>query len=76
METPQLPPSKNELVPRPGNDASPGHLERSYGYSSLDAPDAPESGGLLEYWGMVRRHKVALILFTLLGTLAGVLVTL
>src|ERR1035437_6010688 len=73
MEKPLLPPSSNELVPRPGNDASPGRLERSYGYNSLDAP---ESGSLLEYWGIVRRHKVALILITLLGALAGVLVTL
>ena len=49
--------------------AEPG----GYGYSSLEESD---SGGLLEYWRVLRRHKGTLIEIIFLGALVGVLLTL
>jgi len=41
-----------------------------------EPPIAPETGGLLEYWRMIRRRKGTLVLAAFLGALAGFLFTL
>src|ERR1700720_865734 len=40
-----------------------------------DLDEEPESGGLLEYWRTLRRHKGTLIVLVGLGALIGYLVT-
>ena len=47
----------------PGPDPARGGVKREY-------------AGLLEYWQMVRRHKLAVLAFSLLGAVAGFLYTL
>jgi capsular exopolysaccharide synthesis family protein len=51
-----------------------------YGYDSLSSkahPDQnPESGGLIEYWRILRQHKGTWVLLTFLGAVVGFLSTL
>lgn len=79
----QLPePSQNpgEFLPSPAPRRDKGALPASYtdvGYSNAPDPSAePESGGLLEYWSVLRRRKGTLILIASLGAIVGFLVTL
>jgi capsular exopolysaccharide synthesis family protein len=73
---PLLPPDPQaQLVPR---SASPdAYPVRPY---PLDGPDAatrvgPPSGGLLEYWRIIQRHKGTLVFICFLGGLAACLYT-
>lgn len=74
MDHPQLPPPARDVAAPATGRGYPGYPE-SAGYTHGYADD-PESGGLLEYWRILRRHKRALILIAFLGLLAGVLLTL
>ena len=73
----------NELQPYRQQPGAPGPYQPgpSDGYPTQTI-DVPGSGpkrdyaGLLEYWQMVRRHKVAVVLATFIGTLLGFLMTL
>jgi succinoglycan biosynthesis transport protein ExoP len=75
-------PSKNsgEFVPSPAVRTDRGALPTSFtdvGYTTApDPPPEPESGGLLEYWRILRRRKGTLILIASLGAIVGFLVTL
>jgi len=44
--------------------------------AGADPNDEPESGGLIEYWRILRRHKGTWIVFAFAGALAGFLITL
>jgi capsular exopolysaccharide synthesis family protein len=73
---PQLPPPRELTVP-PGQSAARfGYTEVPASPYTRDTGDREESGGLLEYWRIIRRRKGALILVAFLGALTGVLVTL
>jgi len=53
----------------------------SYGYgipygAAQSSDDGADSGGLLEYWKILRRHKGTWVIFTFLGAVIGLLVTL
>src|ERR1035437_5561596 len=74
VDPPQLPPPARDVVAPATGRGYPGYPE-SAGYTHGYADD-PESGGLLEYWRILGRHKSALILLAFLGLLAGVLLTL
>ena len=74
MDKLQLPPATNQLAPHNGRGAYPGYAEP--GGCLQEHLDESESGGLLEYWRILRRHKGILILIAFLGSLAGVLLTL
>ena len=57
-------PHPDIAVPAPiGTDSARGGVKREY-------------AGILEYWQMVRRHKMAVVVFTVLGAVAGFLYTL
>src|SRR5690348_11858550 len=75
MANPSIPPPpRNELEPRTVMTVYPGYAEtRGYGYGYSRQP---EVRGFLEYWQMIRRHKVAFLLITLCGGLLGLLVSL
>jgi capsular exopolysaccharide synthesis family protein len=75
MDQPQLPaPHKDVAVP-PAR-GYPGYPESAgYGYGN-NYVDDPGSGGLLEYWRILRRRKGTLILIAALGLVAGLLLTL
>jgi len=79
----QLPePSQNpgEFLPSPAARKDKRALPASYtdvGYANAPDPSAePESGGLLEYWRILRRRKGTVILIASLGAIVGFLVTL
>ena len=79
----QLPDSANEtgeFLPSPSARRDKGALPASYtdaGYSNVPDPNAePESGGLVEYWRILRRRKGTLLLIAGLGAIVGFLVTL
>jgi succinoglycan biosynthesis transport protein ExoP len=75
-------PSNNsgEFVPSPAVHRDRGALPTSFtdvGYTNApDPPHEPESGGLLEYWRILRRRKGTLILIASLGAIVGFLITL
>jgi succinoglycan biosynthesis transport protein ExoP len=75
-------PSKNsgEFVPSPAVRRDRGALPTSFtdvGYTTApDPPPEPESGGLIEYWRILRRRKGTLLLVAFLGAIAGFLITL
>jgi|HubBroStandDraft_1064217.scaffolds.fasta_scaffold04181_5 succinoglycan biosynthesis transport protein ExoP len=63
-ELARLAPRADIALPAPiGSDTARGGLKREY-------------AGVLEYWQMVRRHKVAVFVISLLGAVAGFLYTL
>jgi polysaccharide biosynthesis transport protein len=68
------------FLPSPAIRPDKGALPASYtdaGYSNGPDPSAePESGGLLEYWRILRRRKGTLLLVATLGAIVGFLVTL
>lgn len=65
---------RNDPEPRGTWCSYPAYSERSgYGYSSFDGS---QSDGLLYYWRVLCRHKLVLIMITVLGALAAVIVTL
>src|ERR1700722_18426095 len=74
-------PSKNsgEFVPSPPVRRDRGALPTSFtdvGYTNApDPPPEPESGGLLEYWRILRRRKGTLILIASLDAVVGFLIT-
>jgi succinoglycan biosynthesis transport protein ExoP len=74
MDHPQLLPP-----PRDAGAATPAGVYAGYpespGYTRSYADD-PGSGGLLEYWRILRRRKGTLILIAFIGLVAGVLLTL
>ena len=79
----QIPEPSNpsgEFLPSPAIRPDKGALPASYtdaGYSNGPDPSAePESGGLLEYWRILRRRKGTLLLVATLGAIVGFLVTL
>ncbi len=77
----QIPEPKRSLVP-PGRRSASEHtlardqyVEVPAGPSGSDL-DEPETGGLIEYWRILRRHKGTWIVFAFAGALIGVLITL
>jgi len=57
-------PAGDMALPAPiGSDAARGGVKREY-------------SGILEYWQMVRRHKAAVVVFSILGAVVGFLYTL
>jgi succinoglycan biosynthesis transport protein ExoP len=81
MEHPPLlppgPQQRAEILARKGQPApapAPYDITPPYGYDYLEQPD--DSGSLLDYARILRRHKGTLLLIAFLGTLAAVLVTL
>ncbi len=60
-------------IPATYQDA--GHGGAGYG-NRLDAGPEPESGGMLEYWRILRRRRGTLILIASIGAVMGFLVTL
>src|ERR1700684_276987 len=79
-QLPESPQHPGEFLPSPAARRDKGPLQASYtdaGYSNGPDPSAePESGGLLEYWRILRRRKGTLLLIALLGAIVGFLVTL
>jgi polysaccharide biosynthesis transport protein len=74
------PPNKpGEFLPSPATRLEKGSYPASYtnvGYSNAPDPNVePPSGGLLEYWRILRRRKGTLILIASLGAIIGFLVT-
>ncbi len=70
------------LVPAGNRPASEHTLARNQ-YSEIpasayahDSNDEPESGGLIEYWRILRRHKGTWIIFAFVFALLGFLITL
>jgi succinoglycan biosynthesis transport protein ExoP len=74
MNHPQLPPPARDVVTASPARGYAGYPE-SAGYTRGYVDD-PGSGGLLEYWRILRRRKGTLILIAFLGLLAGVFLTL
>src|SRR5579863_9811902 len=79
----QLPDSSNnhsEFLPSPAVRKEKAALPASYidaGFANGPDPSAePESGGLIEYWRILRRRKGTLILIASVGAILGFLVTL
>jgi capsular exopolysaccharide synthesis family protein len=63
-ELARLTPHADIALPAPiGTDTARGGVKREY-------------AGILEYWQMVRRHKVAVVVVSMLGAIAGFLYTL
>jgi len=63
-ELARLAPRADIALPAPiGSDSARGGVKREY-------------AGVLEYWQMVRRHKVAVVVVSILGAVAGFLYTL
>jgi succinoglycan biosynthesis transport protein ExoP len=58
-----IPPGVFDMIKAPGSEQGGHGPKRDY-------------AGLLEYWQMIRRHKVAVIMATVLGGLGGFLMTL
>lgn len=79
-QLPEPPKHPDEFLPTPASRRDKGPLQASYtdaGYSNGPDPSAePESGGLLEYWRILRRRKGTLLLIAVLGAIVGFLVTL
>lgn len=79
----QLPePSNNssEFIPSPIVRREKGALATSYAEigsaNAADSSSEPESGGLIEYWRILRRHTGTLLLIASVGAIIGFLVTL
>jgi capsular exopolysaccharide synthesis family protein len=63
-ELARISPGSEISVPAPiGSETAPGGAKREY-------------SGVLEYWQMVRRHKIAVVALSILGAVAGFLYTL
>ena len=63
-ELARIGPPPDMALPAPiGTDSARGGVKREY-------------AGILEYWQMVRRHKIAVVVFSVLGAVAGFLYTL
>jgi polysaccharide biosynthesis transport protein len=79
-QLPQSPPAPGELVSTAivrREKAPPPASHSDGGYFSAPDPDAqPESGGVLEYWRILRRRKGTLVLIACVGAIIGFLVTL
>jgi capsular exopolysaccharide synthesis family protein len=73
MDQAQLPPARAEVAASPAR-GYPAYPE-SAGYGN-NYVDDPGSGGLLEYWRILRRRKGTLILIASLGLVAGLVLTL
>jgi capsular exopolysaccharide synthesis family protein len=71
MNRSQLPSLYNDGLPAQGYPAYPGSPQVDY---NLDQD--PGSGGLFNYWQIVRRHKGTIILTALIGMFAGSVFTL
>jgi capsular exopolysaccharide synthesis family protein len=79
-QLPEPPNNHSEFLPSPAVRREKGALPASYtevGYANAPDPSAePESGGLIEYWRILRRRKGTLILIASVGAILGFLVTL
>jgi len=79
-QLPQSPPGSSESLSTAIVRRENGAPSASYndgGYFSAPDPDAqPESGGVLEYWRILRRRKGTLVLIAGVGAIIGFLVTL
>ncbi len=77
----QTPESKRSLVPSGRRSRSEHTLARDQYVEVPVSPygpdsDEPETGGLIEYWRILRRYKGTWIIFAFAGALMGILVTL
>ncbi len=75
QDLPQLPNGTGRELARvsPGAEIAPGApLSGEFAAGGLKR----EYAGILEYWQMVRRHKLAVVVFSVLGAVAGFLYTL
>lgn len=78
QDHPQLPspqPEPGALAPREHRHVAPWGPYVEASYSGSDPYDESETGGLIEYWRILRRRKGALILIAFAGALTGFLVT-
>ncbi len=79
-QLPEPPNHPGEFLPSPVARRDKAALQASYtdaGYcSGPDSSPEPDSGGLLEYWRILRRRKGSLLLIAFLGAIVGFLVTL
>jgi hypothetical protein len=78
-QLPDWPNNPSEFVPAPRSAAKDkSALPATYtdvGYSSAPDPNTePESGGLIEYWRILRRRKGTLIVIASVGAIVGFLV--
>ncbi len=74
MDDHQLPPASKELGPHKGGEAYLGYAEA--GRYVYEQHEAREPGGFLEYWRLLCRYKVIIVGMTVLGAVAGILLTL
>src|SRR3954467_1094226 len=62
------------VAPAPPSARTAGYVDVPSRYSPGADDAAP--GGLLEYWNILRRRKVTVLLFAVVGTLGAILLTL
>jgi polysaccharide biosynthesis transport protein len=74
MDTPQVHRVNNQLIRYNGSGVYPEYTPAA-GYIH-EHPEKSDSGGLLEYFRILRLHKGALILISLLGAFGGILLAL
>ncbi len=79
-QLPEPPNNPSEFLPSPSARRDKGALSASFtdaGYANAPDPSTePESGGLIEYWRILRRRKATLFLIAAVGAIVGFLVTL
>jgi capsular exopolysaccharide synthesis family protein len=63
-------------LPEPNEGNLPARYQYIEGPPPNEPGNEPETGGLIEYWHILRRHKGTVLLFAILGTIAGILFSL
>jgi len=79
-QLPDAPSNPGEFLPSPAVHREKGALAASYtdaGYANPpDPPSEPETGGLIEYWRILRRRRGTLFFIAAVGAVLGFVVTL
>src|SRR5450759_4083159 len=60
-------------LPEPNNSNLPARYQYIEGPPPNEPGNEPETGGLIEYWHILRRRKGTVLLAAILGTIIGVL---
>jgi capsular exopolysaccharide synthesis family protein len=63
-------------LPEPNAGGPPARYQYVDVPPPQEGPGEPETGGLIEYWHILRRRKGTVLLFALLGTIAAILFSL